>query len=346
MTKEFEKYSVILSPATKEKSLGRPSGGIAILYKNHLQVKPVEVNNLWILTEIHLGGISLLLMVNYWRPSNDIDFCTETLNETLNEMSERYSNHKWIIGGDFNGRVGNLNQYDQETLPVNINYQRISRDSTINNRGRKLIDMVEKHDLILLNGRMTGDIPGEYTFISKTGRSTIDLVFTNNAGCNYITDMMVDNFHMPSPHLPVVLSLLGNQKHVDDYTQNPAKVHLNFLFNKTKAEMFESQLQHTHRIYCNSEEVDTLNNNLIQALREAAMECNMIYQNSTKCNKKEKRNPWFDYTCLAMKRELRKTYRAYRQTRSEQLLLNYLKTKSEYLTMIKRNKKKIPPKYS
>ncbi|KAK9680517.1 hypothetical protein QE152_g39039 [Popillia japonica] len=143
LPKEFEEYGTILSPAIKEKSLGRPSGGLAILYKKYIQIEVIEVNNLWILTEVQLDEMHFLLMVNYWKPNSDIDFCVEILNDTLNEMCEKYPNHTWIVGGDFNGRVGILNQYEQETLSANINPQRTTRDNIMNSRGKKLIGQQE-----------------------------------------------------------------------------------------------------------------------------------------------------------------------------------------------------------
>ncbi|KAK9759000.1 hypothetical protein QE152_g330 [Popillia japonica] len=67
-------------------------------------------------------------------------------------MSEKYPNDSWIVGGDFNGRVGILNQYEQETLSANINPQRTTRDSIMNSKGKKLIaeDIMEKHGIIIM----------------------------------------------------------------------------------------------------------------------------------------------------------------------------------------------------
>ncbi|KAK9708374.1 hypothetical protein QE152_g27250 [Popillia japonica] len=186
--------------------------------------------------------------------------------------------------------------------------------------------------------RLVHYIAGEYTFIAKSGKSTIDLVFTNNVGCDYISDLTVDNFFMPSPHLPVVLNLLAKQKSRGYHNQNAIKVHFKFIYNKDTEELFKKQLQFSNRIYCNSEEVDILSNNLILALKEAAYKCNMVKQNTAGSSKNGKRNPWFDDICVAMKKEWRKCYRVYKRTRSEETLSNYMKSRSEYLAMIKRKK--------
>ncbi|KAK9718511.1 hypothetical protein QE152_g23116 [Popillia japonica] len=90
-------YNVILSPANKEKSLGRPSGGLAVLYKSEMNVTQIEITNLWIICHYKQKKASYVIMYHYWKPTEDIAFCIEMLSETLYTKLEQYSQSKWII---------------------------------------------------------------------------------------------------------------------------------------------------------------------------------------------------------------------------------------------------------
>lgn len=72
-----------------------------------------------------------------------------------------------ILGGDFNARVGDLNNnYDEEMFSYSGFFtSRISKDKRVDNFGRHLVDMFEDRGFILLNGRIlwgntlfTGDL--------------------------------------------------------------------------------------------------------------------------------------------------------------------------------------------
>ncbi|KAI5755470.1 hypothetical protein M8J77_017098 [Diaphorina citri] len=85
--------------------------------------------------------------------------------------------------------------------------QRRSLDEVLNTRGEMLVEFMEEHGLIALNGRTPGDIPGQFTFISKVGNSVVDLVWTNMELCSDVVDLTVSADFLTSDHLPVVLNL-------------------------------------------------------------------------------------------------------------------------------------------
>ena len=87
-----------------------------------------------------------------------------------------------LLQGDFNCRTGQeldflgsdksdlelgMENYDDQTM-------RNSEDKTINVRGKDLIETCKLNDLLILNGRMTGDIFGKLTSHNWNGSSVVD----------------------------------------------------------------------------------------------------------------------------------------------------------------------------
>ncbi|KAK9727798.1 hypothetical protein QE152_g18965 [Popillia japonica] len=70
-----ELYCIVFSSATKEKSFGKTSGGLTILYKKQLKYRIIEKTNLWICCHFRQISDRFILMLNYWKPDADIYFC-------------------------------------------------------------------------------------------------------------------------------------------------------------------------------------------------------------------------------------------------------------------------------
>ncbi|CAL8068637.1 unnamed protein product [Orchesella dallaii] len=54
----------------------------------------------------------------------------------------------------------------------------VSQDQVLSRRGEALLELMDSERMLLLNGRALGDIPGEFTFVKGSGRSTIDFDLT------------------------------------------------------------------------------------------------------------------------------------------------------------------------
>ena len=71
--------------------------------------------------------------------------------------------------GDFNARIGNLENYTNKeltcfhTLGGKEFENRNSRDTGINSYGRSLSELCIGNDLLILNGRTNGDTLGTFT---------------------------------------------------------------------------------------------------------------------------------------------------------------------------------------
>lgn len=145
----------------KEKQKGSASGGIAFLIKKRLNQKLsiISSTNLWLIIHIEIEGFSFIIGHVYWRPTCDSDVCVQLLDDMLLELENANKYDNIVIGGDWNGRVGNLNQIDEDLLlGINLYGERVSLDNVINARGRKLAEL-----MFLVNGRSASDKKGNYT---------------------------------------------------------------------------------------------------------------------------------------------------------------------------------------
>lgn len=120
--------------------------------------------------------IAVLVYFNFTRDYKE--FLSE-LEEVIDLHRNNFPGFRVIIGGDFNARVGNLNDLviPRVSEEYNINISRISKDSVYNTRGSQLLSFAERLGIILYNGRSYSDTPGQYTHVSANGNSVIDFVW-------------------------------------------------------------------------------------------------------------------------------------------------------------------------
>jgi hypothetical protein len=99
----------------------------------------------------------------------------------LFEKVENFSHtgRKVLAIVDFSGRIGTLNSSPEV---------RCSMDSTINHRGKLLLEKISESGLNIANGCVCGDNEGTYTFISDyvIGASVVDLLLFSPASLSLI----------------------------------------------------------------------------------------------------------------------------------------------------------------
>ena len=96
------------------------------------------------------------------------------INPRENKSSRKFIQLRYVlIGGDFNARVGNMQDYIEENeedlnflnLPQNYQFDkykipRSNQDQHKNEYGLKLIELALSSNMKILNGRIIGDIMG------------------------------------------------------------------------------------------------------------------------------------------------------------------------------------------
>ena len=271
------------SPA-KKGDRGRPSGGISCFIKPHLQ--PINVldcteNTLSITTKI------INIIGAYFAPNTQ----AETIIDELGKALENIDGDKpTILMGDLNCRIDKREAKTQE-----------------------VIDFLMDYRLQLLN---KGE---EYTYIAPNGRSTIDLVFTNNQGHNQLEIRKVTL----RKHLPVVVNIQVNRgtPGIEDINTPRVSRHID-------GEKWLVKRTQIPTIMGNQKTIDETTAALSELILQATTE-------TPKTSRTAKR--WFDQECYAMRQSTLQKLNAAREQGNE-ALTEYATERRKYKQLLKEKK--------
>ena len=249
--------------------------------------------------------------------------------ESLNTLLERVDDScKIILCGDFNARSGGIeDRLLCDNIPGVDSLEDNSLDSLLNDRncmdinhnshGSNLIDLTVENNLSILNGRISGDIFGEFTYINYSGASVIDYFAVSHSllrSTNYLKINDLNNF---SDHKPLIasFSIIENYPQTNEtlvFNESP----LSFKWDDNSAKAFtDAQLDEDVQTTLKSLEdipptsnmnVLTLNKNFIDLIQKVS---------TISLNRKRRpppwnnKNIWFDDECRAAKRKVNKGYR-------------------------------------
>ena len=205
---------------------GRKSGGFIVLYKNYLlkNLKILECSNHCVWIEVDKSCIenmhnNLIIAATYINDITSTYYNDDIWEELYSGILKFASDSKsLLLTGDFNGRVGGLDDRYIEHGPLN---QRIPNqtpvidipirkniDKTVNSHGNKIIQICQSLDLIILNGRTIGDPIGNLTFMNaRQGTSTIDYAICSGALYKCIENFIVLPLTEISDHSKIVTIL-------------------------------------------------------------------------------------------------------------------------------------------
>ena len=139
--------------------------------------------------------------------ARDIDI----FHDFTNEIDQYSTQGSVAIIGDLNARIGVKNK---SRITLNIDQDipvpglvskselpsRNSEDRTVNSRGRKLLNLMTNHDLLLANGRICGDLRGKHTCCQWNGSSVVDMFLAQCDLIPRINYFRVGQFDWMSDH--------------------------------------------------------------------------------------------------------------------------------------------------
>lgn len=127
----------------------------------------------------------------------------------FSEFLTKFSYLDFLVVEVLNARIGLIQELNPEILNDfnKFDYLRNSKDTIVNTRGKKFIELCDELGLIVLNGRSLGDREGHLTFVGARRSSVIDF----SCGSVHILPL-IDDFSVKSEifsdHLPIVFSIL------------------------------------------------------------------------------------------------------------------------------------------
>ncbi|CAG5093321.1 Similar to X-element\ORF2: Probable RNA-directed DNA polymerase from transposon X-element (Drosophila melanogaster) [Cotesia congregata] len=329
----------IFVPATKPLKQGRPSGGLIIF--SSLTSTTISSSKSWIIAKVSASNLTIITALIYFKPNENLEETLDLLQLTLSNIFHTHQFNLFIAGGDFNARVGNESQVQEDvTVNTNLDNTRNSRDQVCNHQGRLVMRFMEDNGFILLNGRSPGDQNGDFTFCSASGKSIIDLIWVNILGLQHVSDMWVEDMVTNSDHLPVTIrlhtGLIGDLVQAEQNSMQLSPLR----WNENHADLFRHYITWSSliKIDTNSASVDDFNKQLTVAITEAAREAQMS-QASRKYSPERKSKPWFDNSCKDRKAMLKNILRQCKlSNNSDPVWAIYLQSKKDYYSYLKLRK--------
>ena len=223
-SKDVPGYKILVNIEPSKKTnikKGRSSGGILIYCKNYLFkfIKVIEktLHHAWLEIDksiFHALEDSIRMCIAYNPPSSS-KYCNQDIYEDISSHIMQCRTSKVLLLGDFNSRTGEKLEYtepdkmDENEIPRDsIPTDRRNCDKCINPMGEKLLDLCKGHDLQLLNGRMSGDSQGAFTYYdTKEGASAIDIAVTSDPLYPLIRSFLVYRQDEFSKHCKIVVRI-------------------------------------------------------------------------------------------------------------------------------------------
>ena len=236
---------------------GRASGGICVYSKctDQFSVKEIITKDdndvIWIEISTEVGEINVCFSYNP-------PVSSAYKNAAFFDCLEKQIFEHWpddskflIIMGDLNARTGNqedfyagkdYNDCSSVDLPLRRN-----RDPEMNYFGKKLIRFCKTTGVRIINGRVNGDLEGELTFVSHTGKSLLDYGLASEHSFNIVNKFQVLS-RIESDHLPIKLTLsCGKVNPNAELPLNEKSIAINkFSLKVEKLEEVSSEIDNNH----------------------------------------------------------------------------------------------------
>ena len=221
----FDGYSAIVKP-TAETDRGAGRCGLMFLYKYRYQDCVVEIpcedndlliiriNSRFVIVDENLGGDQLyhnsgnkdlFIFIVYWNKSNkrDVDAKVRRIDTNIRELRH---NANTLLMGDFNAHTEEI--VESAYLEPRLNCCATKK----NMNGSGLLELCERTEHIILNGRCPGDLMGQLTYHQhqRTGhKSTIDYIVSDRELYDKVEYMYVHEHNRElSDHCLLEVSLL------------------------------------------------------------------------------------------------------------------------------------------
>ncbi|KAI5717270.1 hypothetical protein M8J77_003059 [Diaphorina citri] len=256
-----------------------------------------------------------------------MDEALNLLRSVLDELCVDHNNT--IIGGDFNGRISDQNYLDGELAEEwGMLSFRISLDEVANRRGEMLVECMEEYGLVLLNGRTKGDIPGQFTYISQAGKSSVDLIWCHLELCKWVLELRVSDCILSSDHLPVTAYMDIECAGTSVTNSEAATVKISrykWTENETKKDSFTWCLNSKFQSTEPADVYETLKRTVDEVVIQ-----NELIQEVTLYTGNYSKKPWYNSECRELRFLTRKFHRKWRRNHKEEDMLQYLQYKKDY----------------
>ncbi|XP_046145496.1 trichohyalin-like [Osmia bicornis bicornis] len=196
--------------AERKNKKGRAMGGMLVGVKEGLMgkegkiIKEEEEEKGGLLTMEFTRGEEKWRVVGVY-VNADIE---EKMKKLRTRMEDVRDERITIIGGDFNARTGEEGGGRKWRDGEEGEGERKSKDKKQNAEGRVLLEALRETGWEILNGNISGDEEGEFTYTGARGSTVIDYVLVEEGGKEKIKRMEIGD-RIDSDHHPMILKIEG-----------------------------------------------------------------------------------------------------------------------------------------
>ena len=340
-------------------SKGKGSGGIALFCKHRIvkYVTPVKKSNqdvIWVKIGKEICGVDVYLGTVYYSPIGKKENISNKFQTLSDEILFFQGKGRVILQGDFNAHTGtkedtiNADKFDQDaelgenfTLP-----SRNSEDSSPTNiRGEEMLELCKSHNLIILNGRKTGNPWGKLTSFQWNGSALVDYVLASIDLYNDITSFKVGDYSpWVSDHCPLLFEMTPKNVLKEDKMEKLGELPKAFILSLEDRAKFVETLKSPDMV----QKVDSISSSVNIGSQELTTKItDLLIETCDKAGIKPKkqnhrgkaREPWFDKECEELKNSIKRKCRKLRQNpRDKDLNICILKDNKLLKKLIKRKK--------
>ena len=364
MFREFLKF---VAPAKKLSHFGRNSGGVLLLIKKSLEQYVKEIHSdcgnavaVRINKSLLKSDKDIVLVGCYIVPEGGPLYESTQLKDGIAILEESLLNAlntndvHLMFFGDFNARTGKHQPVEENMLDFDSQFnihdqdledhlERYSKDDTVNNFGKSLLDLCLLFDLTILNGYCEGDEEGEFTFVSPQGCSVIDYFLVPghlHENCNMTVSDCLESWH-----LPITMTWRNGMRHVD--LNEECGTEEKIVWCTESAEIFTNEL--------NSAEFKSCLDNAYQMLNHDVNRCVSIFvqamYSAAACmvrvvgNRRRRKDEWFDFECEKKKKVVKRLLKTFQRTKTkekkDELKEKYVKERLDYVKLKRKKKKEL-----
>ena len=273
----------------------------------------------------------------------------------------------FLVVGDMNARTGTsatvsanndlvIQQLIEGTFPKDATHpKRNSKDSTLNERGKQLIDFGCEWNLKILNGASVGDLLGDWTCYRYNGNSVIDYMMASHSLQDHISYFKVLDLTVFSDHRPLMCYLHAAQKlgtarakhHEDMFENKPLgykwvsanqESKIKFLDCQKQSDIIQKISVVATGTWSEAGEVYDLNQKLVDVFKSIA-DHSLKRKRIPKCSRRPNKKVWFDDECRQLKRLLNNLARKYsKNPDDDHKRVSFYETKKHYRHVIRLKK--------
>lgn len=326
--KYFNGFYTYWKPATRSSIHGRASGGCLYgVSKNvsKLGIKHTFKRENYVDTiELKIKDVVIAIVPLYINGKNWVNEFN-VIKKHFTEKDDVTS----IIIGDLNARIGNSEQIVEDIYKSQcvLSDKRSSKDSVINSKGKNILEFCNNNGLVVLNGITKSDKDGNFTYISNSGDSVIDICAISQDCLYMVQDFMVES-QIWADHMPIVLYL-----NIPQYENVVDKINLlpKLIWNEKNTAQYRQCIDTNLAKLKSTSQVISVDD-LINVIKESSK------QPSYKPRNIAAKSKWFDNKCRQARRKSFHWLRKYKKSDNPRHKVKYAEANRKFKVICENSK--------